>query len=52
MTNFIGDGFGSGLGGGLGMGSAAALAWLMFEKSGDIGHYMLYSRLKENDGME
>ena len=40
----------NGLGGSMwGSNSAAALAWMMFEQSGDIGHYMLYSKLKTDD---
>jgi len=37
----------NGMGSMMGAGSAAALAWMMFEQSGDVGHYLLYSNLKD-----
>jgi len=46
MFNNLGDGMGSGLGMGLG---AAGLAWLMFQESGEVGHYNLYRKLSEEE---
>jgi len=47
MFNF-GDGLGQGFGFGMGMGTAG-LAWLMFQESGEVGHYNLYRKLSEEE---
>ena len=50
MNNFMGDNIGNGINtGAAGFAGPAALAWLMFENSGEIGHYNLYSKLREED---